>query len=160
MVLRSDDNLLNSVGGNNSWDMEHLGSTDTSLWTHYNSGDRVYCGIIFQDGMRKNDKLPENVITPTSKSDMHDELTSPQQILEDGIMTEEDWNDASSAALDLFKYGQEEALKRGLILVDTKYEFGKNSMGKLMLVDEVRKSSSCIKILTWTSICGTSLLID
>lgn len=87
--------------------------------------------------MQKNQRLAENIITPTTKSETHDELTSPEQILAEGIMSEEDWRTASTAALDLFSFGQEQAQERGLLLVDTKYEFGKNSKGQVVLVDEV-----------------------
>ena len=118
------------------------GSTDTSLWTHYNAGEREYCGNSFPDGMKKNDRLAKNVITPTTKSVDHDEPISPEAIVSRGLMSADDWNMASTAALKLFEFGQAEAAKRGLLLVDTKYEFGKDSEGKILLVDEIHTPDS------------------
>ena len=68
------------------------GSTDTSLWTHYNAGEREYCGNIFPDGMRKNDKLEQQVITPTTKATTHDVPISAREILEQGILSQQDWD--------------------------------------------------------------------
>jgi hypothetical protein len=113
------------------------GSTDTSLWTHYKAGEREYCGNSFPDGMVKNQRLASNVITPTTKSEDHDEPISPAEIISKGLMSKEDWEAASSAALALFEFGQQEAAKRGLLLVDTKYEFGKTADGRILLIDEV-----------------------
>lgn len=118
------------------------GSTDTSLWTHYNAGERTYCGDSFPDGMRKNDKLEHQVITPTTKSTSHDVPISAQEILDQGILSQQDWDQASSAALALFKFGQQEAAERGLLLVDTKYEFGKDAEGNIMLIDEIHTPDS------------------
>jgi len=81
------------------------------------------------------------VITPTSKHDVHDELLSADQIVKGGFMTSEDWEQASALALKLFAIGQTAAGKSGLILVDTKYEFGKDEEGRILLVDEVWYSS-------------------
>ena len=69
-----------------------VGSTDTSLWTHYNAGEREYCGNKFPDGMRKNDQLEQQVITPTTKSASHDVLISAQDILQQGIVSQQDWD--------------------------------------------------------------------
>lgn len=118
------------------------GSTDTSLWTHYNAGERTYCGNTFPDGMRKNDKLQQQVITPTTKSASHDVPISGQDILDQGILSQSDWDQASKAALALFKFGQQEAAERGLLLVDTKYEFGKDTEGNIMLIDEIHTPDS------------------
>ena len=71
---------------------QSVGSTDTSLWTHYNAGEREYCGNIFPDGMRKNDQLEQQVITPTTKSATHDVPISAQDILEQGIVSQSDWD--------------------------------------------------------------------
>lgn len=68
------------------------GSTDTSLWTHYNAGEREYCGNKFPDGMRKNDKLEQQVITPTTKATTHDVPISAHEILEQGILSQQDWD--------------------------------------------------------------------
>lgn len=118
------------------------GSTDTSLWTHYKAGARTYCGNRFPDGMRKNQRLEKNVITPTTKAEDHDVPISPAEIVSGGHMSAEDWERASAAALALFEFGQKEAAKRGLLLVDTKYEFGKAEDGTIMLIDEVHTPDS------------------
>lgn len=118
------------------------GSTDTSLWTHYKNGEREYCGNTFPDGMKKNDRLAANVITPTTKADTHDEPIRPREIVERGLMSQHDWDTVSAAALALFDFGQKEAAKRGLLLVDTKYEFGKDADGNIMLIDEIHTPDS------------------
>ncbi|KAG7675229.1 hypothetical protein Ndes2526B_g08094 [Nannochloris sp. 'desiccata'] len=118
------------------------GSTDTSLWTHYKTGKREYCGNTFPDGMKKNDRLSKNVITPTTKAVDHDEPISPADIIGRGLMSRQDWEKASQAALELFEFGQAEAAKRGLLLVDTKYEFGKDKDGNILLVDEIHTPDS------------------
>ncbi len=118
------------------------GSTDTSLWTHYKNGERSYCGVSFPDGLKKNQKLAHAVITPTTKEDAHDRPIGPREIVSEGWLTEQDWEEASQAALALFRFGSEEAAKRGLILVDTKYEFGRDSDGKLCLIDEIHTPDS------------------
>ncbi|KAL3155955.1 hypothetical protein ABBQ32_012948 [Trebouxia sp. C0010 RCD-2024] len=118
------------------------GSTDTSLWTHYNAGEREYCGNKFPDGMRKNDKLEQQIITPTTKAIAHDVPISAHDILGQGILSQQDWDQASNAALALFKFGQGEAAKRGLLLVDTKYEFGKDADGNILLIDEIHTPDS------------------
>ena len=118
------------------------GSTSTSLWTHYAAGERAYCGNTFPDGLRKNAKLAANVITPTTKAEDHDEPITPAEIVARGLMSAADWEAASAAALALFAYGQEQAAARGLLLVDTKYEFGKDSNGRITLIDEVHTPDS------------------
>lgn len=118
------------------------GSTDTSLWTHYNRGAREYCGNTFPDGMRKNQRLAQNVVTPTTKAEDHDVPITPAEIVKQGLMTQEEWDYVSNAALALFKFGQEQAEKRGLLLVDTKYEFGKDSDGTIRLIDEIHTPDS------------------
>lgn len=118
------------------------GSTDTSLWTHYKKGERTYCGVDFPDGLKKNRKLEHPVITPTTKEDAHDRPISPGEIIAEGWLSRKDWDEASAAALALFQFGTEEAAKRGLILVDTKYEFGRDSDGVLRLIDEIHTPDS------------------
>lgn len=118
------------------------GSTDTSLWTHYNAGERTYCGNSFPDGMRKNDQLEQPVVTPTTKSATHDVPVSPQEIVEQGLLSRKDWDQVSSAALALFKFGQEQAAAQGLLLVDTKYEFGVDADGQILLIDEMHTPDS------------------
>lgn len=118
------------------------GSTDTSLWTHYAAGERSYCGNDFPDGMRKNDRLAANVITPTTKAESHDAPITPAEIVAQGLMSAAHWEAASAAALALFAFGQEEAARRGLLLVDTKYEFGLDPEGRIVLVDEIHTPDS------------------
>ncbi|KAL0363765.1 UNVERIFIED_CONTAM: Phosphoribosylaminoimidazole-succinocarboxamide synthase, chloroplastic [Sesamum calycinum] len=118
------------------------GSTDTSLWTVYKKGIRNYCGNVLPDGMVKNQKLPANILTPTTKAADHDVPITPEEIIQRGLMTQADYDEASKAALSLFEYGQRIALEHGLILVDTKYEFGKGSDGTVLLIDEVHTPDS------------------
>ncbi len=73
-----------------------VGSTDTSLWTHYSAGEREYCGNSFPDGMKKNDRLPSNVITPTTKAEDHDVPISPNEIVSQGLMSQADWDKVRS----------------------------------------------------------------
>ena len=118
------------------------GSTSTSLWTVYNNGDREYCGNALPEGLKKNQKLDENMITPTTKDENHDMPISPEAIVNDGWMTSEDWNFCSQKAMQLFDFGQRTALKNGMILVDTKYEMGKDSDGNIVLIDEIHTPDS------------------
>lgn len=118
------------------------GSTSTSLWTVYNSGDREYCGNKLPEGLKKNQKLNRNMLTPTTKEEHHDRPISPKDIVEEGWMTEEDWEYCSKKALELFAFGQETAMKNGMILVDTKYEMGKDTSGDIVLIDEIHTPDS------------------
>lgn len=118
------------------------GVTGTSIWKAYEKGDREFCGNILPDGLGKNQQLPEIIITPTTKSDEHDEAISPAKIIERGLMTQEDWDTCAGYALAIFKRGQEIAAKNGMILVDTKYEFGKTAEGEILLIDEVHTPDS------------------
>ncbi|KAK8947407.1 hypothetical protein KSP39_PZI006766 [Platanthera zijinensis] len=118
------------------------GSTDTSLWTVYNNGIRSYCGNILPDGMKKNQKLSANILTPTTKATDHDVPVSPDEIVKMGLMTKDEYLDVSRKALSLFAYGQQVSLSHGLLLVDTKYEFGKDKDGNIMLIDEVHTPDS------------------
>ncbi|TVR69548.1 MAG: phosphoribosylaminoimidazolesuccinocarboxamide synthase [Spirochaetaceae bacterium] len=117
------------------------GSTETSLWTVYNKGIRTYCGITFPEGLKKNQKLAAPVLTPTTKEE-HDRPISPAEILGEGWMTEEDWTYCSGKALELFTRGQELAREHGLILVDTKYEMGRDEDGTIRLIDEIHTPDS------------------
>ena len=125
------------------------GSTNTSLWTNYNNGARNYCGLDFPDGLQKNQKLECNVLTPTTKGE-RDELISKQQILDEKILTEVEFSYIENAALKLFEYGQSVATDRGLILVDTKYEFGRDADGNIILIDEIHTADSSRYWLTAT----------
>ncbi|XP_028071992.1 phosphoribosylaminoimidazole-succinocarboxamide synthase, chloroplastic-like [Camellia sinensis] len=118
------------------------GSTDTSLWTVYNKGIRNYCGNALPDGMVKNQRLPANILTPTTKAADHDVPVTPEEIVQCGLMTQADYDEASRKALSLFEYGQRVASEHGLILVDTKYEFGKGCDGTVLLIDEVHTPDS------------------
>ncbi len=119
------------------------GSTSTSLWTLYENGARNAYGVALPDGLRKNDKLPTPVITPTTKAEFgaHDEPISGEQIVAQGILGAEVWAQVQAAALAIFTRGQALADQAGLILVDTKYEFGMID-GKLALIDEVHTPDS------------------
>ncbi len=117
------------------------GSTDTSIWKNYEKGCRHYCGHNLPDHMIKNQKLPNILLTPTTK-DEHDELISEKVIIEKKLMTLQEWETCKKYAYSLFQIGQEIALKNGLILVDTKYEFGVDDNGKIILVDELHTPDS------------------
>lgn len=110
----------------------------------YNLGKRILCGVSLPDGMNENDKFPEPIITPTTKADfgVHDEDISREAILEKGIISEEDYLVLEKYTRDLFARGTEIAAARGLILVDTKYEFGKTKEGKIVLIDEIHTPDS------------------
>jgi len=118
------------------------GSTGTSAWTLYSNGSRNICGNILPDGMVKNQKFPEPIITPTTKSEEHDESITPEGIITSGLMTSSEWEEASGIAMKLFNRGVETAAKNGLILVDTKYELGKNENGDIILIDEIHTPDS------------------
>ncbi len=117
------------------------GTTSTSLWTQYNKGIRNYCGIALPEGLRKNQKLDQALMTPTTK-DVHDRPISPREIVAEGLMSADDWEQASAIALRLYQFGVEVAAKHGLILVDTKYELGKDHEGNIVLVDEIHTPDS------------------
>lgn len=118
------------------------GSTNTSLWKNYSNGVRNYCGISFKDGLVKNEKLQTNLITPTTKEDEGDRPISPAEIVSEGLMSQEDWDYCAAKALELFEFGQKTAAQNGLILVDTKYEFGKDANGTIRLIDEIHTPDS------------------
>lgn len=120
------------------------GTTGTSILTLYKKGERQMYGITLPDGLRDNQKLPEPIITPTSKAfdGGHDEPLTPDEIVEKKLLTQEQWATLSKYALALFKRGQEIAAKHGLILVDTKYEFGTDAEGNIILADEIHTPDS------------------
>ena len=118
------------------------GSTSTSLWTVYNNGSRDYCGNALEEGLVKNQKLDANMLTPTTKEVDHDRPISPEDIVKEGWMNQEDWNYCSGKALELFSFGQEKAAANGMILVDTKYEMGRDSDGNIVLIDEIHTPDS------------------
>ncbi|KGE01412.1 phosphoribosylaminoimidazolesuccinocarboxamide synthase [Rhizobium sp. YS-1r] len=120
------------------------GTTGTSLLTLYKKGERAMYGLHLPDGLRDNQILPDPVITPTSKAfdGGHDEPLTPKEIVDRGLLTAEQWETLSRYALALFARGQELAEKRGLILVDTKYEFGTDADGNIILADEIHTPDS------------------
>jgi len=118
------------------------GSTDTSIWTQYAKGMRAVGGYSLPDGMKKNEKLAENMITPTTKEKEHDRPITAEEIVAEGWLTAGEWELASTKALELFAFGQKVAAERGLILVDTKYEFGVAEDGEILLIDEIHTPDS------------------
>lgn len=118
------------------------GTTSTSLWTQYHQGVREYCGIQFPEGLRKNQKLPHAILTPTTKDKVHDKPISPADIIAEGWLSQKDWETASEMALTLFEFGSKIAQEHGLILVDTKYEFGKDATGNILVIDEIHTPDS------------------
>lgn len=110
----------------------------------YKSGKRELCGVAMPEGMKENDRFPEPIITPSTKAAMgdHDEDISREDILKKGIVSEEDYLQLENYTRKLFTRGSELAAKRGLILVDTKYEFGKNKSGEIVLIDEIHTPDS------------------
>lgn len=113
-----------------------------SAWRDYEKGCRELCGVKLPDGMKENQKFPEPILTPTTKEDEgHDMNISREEIIERGIVSKEDYEQMERYALALFKRGSEMAAQKGLILVDTKYEFGKAD-GKVILIDEIHTPDS------------------
>ena len=113
-----------------------------SAWREYKNGCRELCGVKLPDGMKENERFPEPIITPTTKADEgHDMNISKEEIIAQGIVSAEDYAIMEDYTRKIFKRGQEIAAKRGLILVDTKYEFGKRD-GKVYLIDEIHTPDS------------------
>jgi len=111
-------------------------------WREYKSGKRIICGVPMPEGMKENDKFPEPIITPTTKASVgHDEDISKEEILKQGIVSKDDYEQLEKYTRAVFKRGTEIAGKMGLILVDTKYEFGKKD-GKIYLIDEIHTPDS------------------
>mmetsp|Transcript_13551 Transcript_13551/g.36237 ORF Transcript_13551/g.36237 Transcript_13551/m.36237 type:complete len:324 (-) Transcript_13551:341-1312(-) len=118
------------------------GSTGTSVWTVYSKGEREYCGVKLPDGMKKNQKFESNILTPTTKAEDHDAPISPADIVKEGLMTQAEWDYVGAKALELFAFGQKTALEHGMLLVDTKYEFGRAADGTIMICDEMHTPDS------------------
>ena len=120
------------------------GSTSTSVLTQYKQGQRAMYGHVLPDGMRDNQILARPIITPTSKAfdGDHDAPLTASDILSQGLLTADQWDEVSTAALALFARGQQIAAERGLILVDTKYEFGTDQNGKVLIADEIHTPDS------------------
>jgi len=120
------------------------GVTSTSIWTHYSKGGRTFCGHELPEGMKKNQRLPKAILTPSTKAEkgFHDESVSRAQILELGALSADDFDAAAEMCARLFAFGQQEAARRGLILVDTKYEIGRRPDGTLCFIDEIHTPDS------------------
>jgi len=120
------------------------GTTSTSILSMYNKGERAMYGVTLPDGLRPNEKLPHTIITPTSKAfhGGHDEPLTPDEIVGRNLLTAAQWTELSQKALALFARGRELAAERGLILVDTKYEFGLDEEGRIILADEIHTPDS------------------
>ncbi|HEX9091869.1 MAG TPA: phosphoribosylaminoimidazolesuccinocarboxamide synthase, partial [Anaerolineales bacterium] len=120
------------------------GVTSTALWYRYSLGERDIYGYHFVDGLRKNQRLPEPIITPTTKGGLtgHDERLTCSEVVERGYLNADTWEQLQVASLAVFKRGQEAAEKAGLILVDTKYELGRAPDGHTLLIDEVHTPDS------------------
>ena len=120
------------------------GTTATSIWSMYKAGQREIYGIEFPDGLRENEKLPLTVVTPTTKArdGEHDEPVTPAEIVGRGLLTPLQWDAVEAIAHKLFAHGRAIAASRGLILVDTKYEFGLDPDGRIILADEIHTPDS------------------
>ena len=120
------------------------GATGTSILSLYKAGQRDMYGVRLPEGMRDNEKLPQTIITPTTKAfhGGHDEPLTPAEIVERRLLTEEQWGKVSAYALALFARAREVARARGLILVDTKYEFCMDESGRIMIADEIHTPDS------------------
>jgi len=120
------------------------GVTSTSIWTHYQKGERVFCGHRLPDGLRKNERLPAPILTPSTKAEKggHDVSASREEILAMGHISARDFDAAAEIARALFEHGQMWCAERGLILVDTKYELGKDKHGNIVVIDEIHTPDS------------------
>ncbi|HEY9078295.1 MAG TPA: phosphoribosylaminoimidazolesuccinocarboxamide synthase [Anaerolineaceae bacterium] len=120
------------------------GVTSTALWYRYSLGERNIYGYTFPDGLVKNQILPDPIITPTTKGGItgHDERLTCAEVVQKGYLDAATWEQVYEAALSLFRFGQEVAGRAGLILVDTKYEFGRAPDGRVMLIDEIHTPDS------------------
>jgi phosphoribosylaminoimidazole-succinocarboxamide synthase len=120
------------------------GSTNTSIWPMYERGDRMMYGHFFPEGLVKNQQLPGTILTPTTKAEQgeHDAPITAKQIIEQGLLSQEQWDELSRLSHAIFARGRKIAAENGLILVDTKYEFGLDEKGTITLADEVHTPDS------------------
>jgi phosphoribosylaminoimidazole-succinocarboxamide synthase len=120
------------------------GSTSTSIWVHYQKGSRSFCGHKLPDGLRKHERLPEPILTPSTKAEKgdHDVSAARDEILRLTGMPTADFDTAAEMAMKLFAFGQRVCADRGLILVDTKYEFGRTKDGRIVVIDEIHTPDS------------------
>lgn len=120
------------------------GVSKTSIWSAYEQGVRVYCGHRLPEGLHKHERLAEPLLTPTTKAERgaHDMLTSREELIASGVISEEDYDAAARLGEKLFTEGSRRAAERGLILVDTKYEMGIDSDGRIVVIDEIHTPDS------------------
>ena len=120
------------------------GVTTTSMWQNYERGVREFCGHKLPDGLRKDEKLPQPLLTPSTKAEkgQHDESVSRMEVIKRGLLTAAEFDEVAEVSMKLFELGQKIAAKQGIILVDTKYEFGYDGNGKVTLIDEVHTPDS------------------
>ncbi len=120
------------------------GVSATSIWRAYERGERVFCGHRLPEGLRKHEKLPENIVTPSTKAPKgeHDESVSKDVLFERGLIDPETFEVLEAKVLELFAFGQAKAAERGFILVDTKYELGRTPSGEIVLIDEIHTPDS------------------
>jgi phosphoribosylaminoimidazole-succinocarboxamide synthase len=120
------------------------GTTSTSIWVHYARGERVFCGHAIPEGLRQHERLPEPILTPSTKAEKgdHDVSASRAEILRISRMDPAEFDRAAALAMALFQKGQALCRERGLILVDTKYEFGRTPDGRVVVIDEIHTPDS------------------
>lgn len=120
------------------------GVTTTSAWYNYEKGVRNFCGNVLPEGMKKDQKFPQPILTPSTKAEhgAHDESVSGEEIVRRGLVTQEEYDAVADASLKLYQRGVEIAAKQGIILVDTKYEFGRTPDGRIVLIDEIHTPDS------------------
>jgi phosphoribosylaminoimidazole-succinocarboxamide synthase len=120
------------------------GVSSTSIWRAYERGERTFCGHALPDGLRKHEQLPRNIVTPSTKAPKgaHDESVSKDELFRRGLITPAAFEQLERRALELFAFGQAQALGRGLILADTKYELGTAPDGRVLLIDEIHTPDS------------------
>lgn len=120
------------------------GVTTTSIWYNYERGAREFCGHKLPNGLRKDEKLQQPLLTPSTKAEkgLHDESVSRAEVIKRGLMAADEFDKIAEVSMKLFELGQKIAEKQGIILVDTKYEFGYDSSGEITLIDEVHTSDS------------------
>jgi phosphoribosylaminoimidazole-succinocarboxamide synthase len=118
------------------------GVTNTSLWYTYSQGQRDFGNFVLPEGLHKNQKLPEPVLTPSTKFEAHDRPLTPAEAIQEGLVDKPVWDKLQDIALALFRFGQTTAESKGLILVDTKYEFGLDEQNNIVLIDEIHTPDS------------------
>lgn len=120
------------------------GSSSTSIWRAYEQGARTFCGHALPEGMKNHERLPENIVTPSTKAAKgdHDESVAKDRLFEMGVVDPQTFDELERRALALFAFGQKLAAERGLILVDTKYELGRAPDGRIVLIDEIHTPDS------------------